>query len=1118
MQDDVQDTDAETGREAEGAGTGTAVRARPARGPMWWVGWFMGIVGLAALVVATGLWVRLAVGPVSLPGALQERVVARLDAGMPNSRLRVGDMVIDLPDGGRAPLIELRDVRLADPDGAPRAAFPALRIHIDPAPILSGVLRPRRVEIAGAALRLSRDEAGRFDLDLSGAAAPADVTLPQTMARLDAMFAAPVFDGLEEVTATGLRLSLDDAMTRQVLRIDDAGARLTRRAGQLTLTVGGDLTGSRSTRLDIAVLRRAVEAETEIALVFRDLAARELATVSPALGWLDLLRAPISGRLAVALADDGTVGDLQARLDIGAGRVSLGQGGAPLGFERLAADLSFDPRTQRLTFGALRLDAPALRFAGHGHADLVDDGTAFVAQLRLADLGISPQGAFPEPLEIDGADMDLRLTLRPALRIELGGATLFDGEYRLHLSGAAEPAAGGLRISLDGDVPEVGVEDLLGYWPENAAPGTRRWVAANVEAGRVRGIDLALRAVPGEPLARAMQMNLEDVTVRPLRTGPPIRGAGGYLELIGPRFVVHLDAGRLAAPGGGAVDMAGTTMVVEEVGPRGPEAAISVHGAGALSDVLAVLDGPPFDIFRDGTLTPERIGAGKVTLRADLATRLMRREGPASMSELGLTASAELRDFSADALVPGRRITANRLEVALTPRAIRVSGPAALDGLALTGTWERPLGPDAPKESVLTARADIDPAGLEGLGVDLPDWLLSGRGALDLRLDFVDGAPPRLAVESDLAGLSLAIPALGWRSGAAETGRFAAEIGLGEAPQVRRLALAASGLEAEGAAALRPGGGLADLRLDRLQLGTWLDVSGALTSRGEGVPPAIEVTGGRVSLADAPNITGDGGGATAPVPLDLRLDRLELSEQLALTDMRGVFETGAALEGEFEARVNGEAPVTGLLSRGRHGPELRLLASDGGAVLRAAGVFQTAYGGRMALFLGARPEPRRYDGVLRIEGPRLRDAPAMAELLNLISVVGLLEQLSGEGINLGTVEARFVLQPGRLTVTEGTAVGPSLGVSMSGSYDTVARRFDMEGVVSPLYMINGLAGALFAPRGEGLFGFSYRLTGTPGQSNVTVNPLSILTPGIFREIFRRPPPDPAAAPPQAPTQ
>ena len=48
-------------------------------------------------------------------------------------------------------------------------------------------------------------------------------------------------------------------------------------------------------------------------------------------------------------------------------------------------------------------------------------------------------------------------------------------------------------------------------------------------------------------------------------------------------------------------------------------------------------------------------------------------------------------------------------------------------------------------------------------------------------------------------------------------------------------------------------------------------------------------------------------------------------------------------------------------------------------------------------------------------------------------------------------------------------MGPSLGISMDGVYDTNARRYDMQGVVSPLYMVNGLVGALFAPRREGLF-------------------------------------------------
>jgi hypothetical protein len=185
------------------------------------------------------------------------------------------------------------------------------------------------------------------------------VSLPETMARLDAMFAAPAFDALSEVTATGLQLSMADAMTGQTMRIQDATARLTRRQGQLTLTVGGALEGSRDSRLDIAILRRAAEAETEIATVFRDLAARDLATVSPALAWLDLMRAPISGRLALQLGDDGTVGDLEARLDIGAGRVWLGQDSTPLGFDRIGADMLYDPDTRRLTFSALRLDAPA---------------------------------------------------------------------------------------------------------------------------------------------------------------------------------------------------------------------------------------------------------------------------------------------------------------------------------------------------------------------------------------------------------------------------------------------------------------------------------------------------------------------------------------------------------------------------------------------------------------------------------------------------------------------------------------------------------------------------------------------------------------------------------------
>jgi uncharacterized protein involved in outer membrane biogenesis len=75
-------------------------------------------------------------------------------------RLEIGDMALDLPEGGRAPVVEFRDVRLSIPTARRARPFPAVRVHLDAGPILSGQVRPKRVEIAGAGLRLSRDGAG----------------------------------------------------------------------------------------------------------------------------------------------------------------------------------------------------------------------------------------------------------------------------------------------------------------------------------------------------------------------------------------------------------------------------------------------------------------------------------------------------------------------------------------------------------------------------------------------------------------------------------------------------------------------------------------------------------------------------------------------------------------------------------------------------------------------------------------------------------------------------------------------------------------------------------------------------------------------------------------------
>ncbi|WP_444429333.1 hypothetical protein ACTTAM_10705 [Rhodobacter capsulatus] len=167
-------------------------------------------------------------------------------------------------------------------------------------------------------------------------------------------------------------------------------------------------------------------------------------------------------------------------------------------------------------------------------------------------------------------------------------------------------------------------------------------------------------------------------------------------------------------------------------------------------------------------------------------------------------------------------------------------------------------------------------------------------------------------------------------------------------------------------------------------------------------------------------------------------------------------------------------------------------------------MFSKARGGTLDLTLMP-VETKSYDGRLAISNLRVQDAPVLASMLSAASVIGLLEQLNGDGLLFTDVAGRFHLSPQGVSVTSGQAVGASMGVTMSGNYYPDSKAIDMQGVVTPFYLVNAI-GQIFARKGEGLFGFNYRMRGTSEAPRITINPLSIFTPGMFREIFRRAPP------------
>jgi hypothetical protein len=184
---------------------------------------------------------------------------------------------------------------------------------------------------------------------------------------------------------------------------------------------------------------------------------------------------------------------------------------------------------------------------------------------------------------------------------------------------------------------------------------------------------------------------------------------------------------------------------------------------------------------------------------------------------------------------------------------------------------------------------------------------------------------------------------------------------------------------------------------------------------------------------------------------------------------------------------------------------VRVLSNDAGRVFSAAGILTQGRGGSFDMSLSPTGQEGAYDGSLKVRDTRIQDAPAIAALLNSASVVGLLDEMAGQGIQFSEAEARFGLTPSKLTIYSSSAIGPSIGLSMDGTYDLSTNNLDMRGVISPVYLINQI-GSVLTRKGEGVFGFNYTLTGSAADPTVSVNPLSALTPGMLRNMFREPPP------------
>ncbi|MFP4238175.1 MAG: AsmA-like C-terminal region-containing protein [Rhodosalinus sp.] len=1059
------------------------------------------LAGLASFAVAATA-IALSDLSVTAPRWLEKRVAARLAVAMPGLGVSFESIELSLERDGR-PMLSLAGVTLTDAGGTPQASLAQMRGVLAPAPLLWGKAELNELHLSGAILQVRRDRQGRFDFALGGAGTGFD-SPGAAVAAIDRWAEHAAFAGLDRVEAHGLTLRYEDARARRGWTADGGRLRLTRSDGRLRVAADFALLSGRDAAATLELNAESTIGAQAVSFgaKFEGMEAADIATQSPALAWLGVLNAPISGALRSAVAEDGTLGPLHATLQIGEGVLRPEMAARPIPFRAARSYFTYDPATAILRFDEIALDSELISLTAQAEAVLhgLETGwpTRLTSQLTLGEVTAKPGRLYADALTLEGAEADLSVRLDP-FAVRLGRLRIDDPALPLRLSGRADVGAEGWRIALDAQTEGVTPDMVMTWWPEGWAPQARRWIAENLLAGQVTRAQAAVRAAPGAEPIVSFTAGFEAARIRFLPQMPPIEGAAGQISLHDARFAATAHAGQVTSGTDGRIDIAGTSFVIPDARiPKAP-AEVRLVADGALADALWLIDQPPLRLLARAGRTPD-IASGRLSVEGWIGLSLRKTLRP---KDLALDLSGVLHGVASETIVPGRRLTAARLDARLDDTALTVEGAAALDGLPVAGRWTQPLAPG--ESGRVSAELRLDRTLLDSFGVSLPPGAVSGAAPATLDLLLPKDAPPAFTLTSALDGLGLSIDALGWRLAPGARGDLRVTGSLGRPARIDRIALEAPGLSASGTIDLARGGGLAAARFDRVRAGGWLDAPVTLRPRGPGRPPAVEIAGGTVDLRALPERSGGGSGAGPPAPVALRLERLTVSDGIALTGFTGRLTAGAGLDGQFTARVNGSAPIQGTLVPVRGRTAVRIRSDNAGRALRASGVFRNAAGGAMDLTLLPTGAPGTFDGQLRITDTRMRNTPALAALLDAISIVGIIDQLQGPGIAFSAVEASFRLTPGQVILTRSSAVGPSMGVSMDGYHDLATGRMDMQGVLSPIYMLN-VVGAVLTRKGEGLFGVNFRLRGTGEDPQVSVNPLSALTPGMFREIFRRPPP------------
>jgi hypothetical protein len=747
-----------------------------------------------------------------------------------------------------------------------------------------------------------------------------------------------------------------------------------------------------------------------------------------------------------------------------------------------------------------------------------EDTPRYRYELVSGRSALAPE-ASPEQSLVFGARVDG--TFDPATGVlEIGQATLSGGEGEARADGRIEFARGQapgivLAISASG-LPVAHAKQI---WPWFAADRPRRWVFDHVFGGRIADGSITFRVDKGR-LGNGVPLSSEEIVgvfglerTRFDTTGllPPVRDANGTVTFRGHSVSVALASGTVYLPSGRTVSASDGLMTIDRTVRDGRVGNLEIGVAGDADAIAELASFEPINGLRRIGLEPQDLSGtvkGRVMAEVPLHREVDRRA-------LRWKVDLDYENLSVAKAIGGQTLTEAKGNISVVPEAAELRAAGKLNGIPAQLDLVEPLkegGPERHRKVALTLDAD----GRKRLAPGLNDYI-GGTVTLDLE----ETAPGVRHIIADLTRATLEVPWAGWSKGqgVAAAAQFTMNVADGRT-RLTDFSITGESFSVDGSLTIA-GGGLETADFGTLRLNRSDDVTMKLRRSGRGY--AVEVEGksldarGLVKRLLAERGKGGGGsGKSVPVSVKLAVDNVTGFNSVALSNVRMAVSTAGSRLGEmsFEARTSGGADVSASNSGEGNRKTLRMRSADAGSVLRFLDLYANMQGGSLQLALADNGEGT-LTGQVDTRNFTIVNEPRLASIVGTRagSETRSLREAVNADIDTATVRfdrgyAQVQRGPGFLRIANGVLRGTTIGTTFQGTLYDQNGRMDMTGTFMPAYGLNRLFGdipVLGALLGNGrdgaLIGVTYKLDGDAKAPRVTVNPLSVIAPGIFRTIF-----------------